>query len=135
MLCTVIHLRQAILLSMDCITGGDTTNEGINAVNVGGLSLLHIATLSGELEMMEALLDKGADVDIQDKNGLTPLFYAICSFPAKLDAVKLLLSHRANPNVRDKKYERTPLHYAALSRAIIIANTLLKSITDTCRVV
>lgn len=60
----------------------------IDAVNVGGLSLLHISASYGEIEMMRILLDKSADIELQCKAGKTPLHYVVCSTPIKLGAVK-----------------------------------------------
>ena len=40
---------------------------------VGGVSLLHKAVLAGEFEFAKHLIDQGADVNIADDYGLTPL--------------------------------------------------------------
>ncbi|MCF6202038.1 MAG: ankyrin repeat domain-containing protein, partial [Hydrogenimonas sp.] len=49
----------------------------IDAQSKAGISPLHIAVKVRNLNLVNYLLDHGADVDIQDNNGFTPLLYAI----------------------------------------------------------
>ena len=56
-----------------------------------------------------ALLDAGADIHAQDKNGATPLHRAVRTRSA--DAVKLLLDHGAN-STRQNNPGSTPFHLA-----------------------
>ena len=60
--------------------------------------------------LLRALLDAGANVDVQDSNGRTPLFMAS---EGHIDSVRVLLEAGANANLQDKKGV-TPLHVAAL---------------------
>ena len=46
----------------------------INAKTPLGNTALHIAASGGCLNAVKALLDKGAEIDCHDKDGLTPLF-------------------------------------------------------------
>ena len=52
----------------------------------------------------------GADVDVIDQNGSTPLFYAVTL--GHVECATLLLSFGADPNKKDKK-GRTPAHFGA----------------------
>jgi ankyrin repeat protein len=55
---------------------------------------LHLAAHYGDVDAMEALLDRGANVDPRDFEGGTPLFRAVES--GHLNAVELLLQRGAN---------------------------------------
>jgi uncharacterized protein len=62
---------------------------------------------------IEALLKAGADIHETDKNGVTPLHFAVrFRSPA---AVETLLQHGANPNQACKRSGSTPLHRAVTS--------------------
>ncbi|CAE7203548.1 XBOS33 [Symbiodinium necroappetens] len=37
---------------------------------------LHMAAFDGSVEMMKLLLNRGADVNVRDRHGQTPLFFA-----------------------------------------------------------
>jgi tankyrase len=57
-----------------------------------------------------SLLEAGADIQETDKNGVTPLHFAVrFRSPA---AVETLLQHGANPNQACKRSGSTPLHRA-----------------------
>src|SRR5690606_20745120 len=60
----------------------------------GGESLLHIAVKNGHLYMVELLLGKGADVNIQDESENTPLHYAASN--GSKDIVALLIKNGAD---------------------------------------
>jgi hypothetical protein len=63
------------------------------------------------MNVAEWLLRAGADIDLPDDNGYTPLHYAAQSGFVPL--VKLLLKHWAYPNAETVNERRTPLHFAA----------------------
>ena len=57
----------------------------------------------------EMLIKHGANCNVKDHKGLTPLHYAVNKL--SIDLVQLLLNHGANGNVKDHN-GLTPLHYA-----------------------
>jgi hypothetical protein len=61
---------------------------------------LHQCVRITNTEMMKILLDRGANVEIKDADGETPLFVASSSGDPEL--VRLLLQAGANPNVKAK---------------------------------
>ena len=81
-----------------------------------GLTILHaLASMAkqergmGEHEVaMCLLLEAGADPNVQNNRGETPLHYAI----GWNEAVQELLERKANPNIQDIE-GKAPLHYAA----------------------
>lgn len=56
-----------------------------------GCSLLHLACHGGDLVMLELLLQFGADINVQDFHGRTPLHHCIC---AKNDSLAKYLLRR-----------------------------------------
>lgn len=94
----------------------------LNSTNGDGETLLHEATLKGNLEAVKYLLSKGARIDIIDNNGYTPINWAVLT--GKFDITRFLLAegadiHRAGPS------GLTMLHDAAYSGWKEIAKMLL----------
>lgn len=62
---------------------------------------------------MEMLLQHGANPDTADNSGFTPL-HAVCHQDrwayGRAGAMKMLIEHRVDVNVADKKHKNTPLH-------------------------
>lgn len=75
----------------------------------GGLTALLFAAREGCLDCVRALVAAGADVDLTDPKGVTPLFLAIDNF--HFDTAKYLIEAGANPNKWDW-WGRTPLYSA-----------------------
>lgn len=65
----------------------------------------------GRKDVVEHLLETGANVHARDDGGLIPLHNA-CSF-GHAEVVSLLLCQGADPNARDS-WNYTPLHEAAI---------------------
>jgi uncharacterized protein len=90
----------------------------LNLTDPDGTTALVIAVINAHYDLAEVLLEKGANPDIGDVAGMTPLYAAVDlnSFPDTpgrpapkpagtldtVDMVKALLRHGANPNVRLK---------------------------------
>src|SRR5699024_8125815 len=83
----------------------------INAVNSDGRTALHTAISgNGNLEMVKLLVEKGADVTVKDKEGLTLVDHALSK--RKMDIVMYLVEK--NVDCSDLKTKGwTLLHYAA----------------------
>lgn len=65
-------------------------------------SALHCAASRGHSECLETLITLcGAQVDLMDSNGCSPLFYAVTLGHA--DATRVLLTLGAQPNRQDRK--------------------------------
>lgn len=87
--------------------------ENVNSRDTAGRksSPLHFAAGFGRKDVVEYLLQSGANVHARDDGGLIPLHNA-CSF-GHAEVVNLLLRHGADPNARDN-WNYTPLHEAAI---------------------
>jgi ankyrin repeat protein len=84
---------------------------------------LHLAVLSGNLDIVQQLLSVQANTELSDENSQTPLHYAAHrSDPAILEAI---LKAGANVDAVDKWY-RTPLHLATLQDNSAVAQILLE---------
>jgi hypothetical protein len=68
------------------------------------------ATRKSNVELVKALLTKGADVNAKSPYGATPLFFA-CD-RSSVEIVKILLDAGADPNAQDTFYKATPLGWA-----------------------
>ena len=98
-----------------------------------GQTPLHVAAMSGNVEVMDALVDAGADVKAVDDQGWTALFFA--AFSGMVDAVERMLGYEV-PDERDgrrqflldhrDKKKNTPLLIAAECGHIDVMKTLVK---------
>ncbi len=61
---------------------------------------LHYAVFAGQQDIVNQLLEKGADVNALSTNGSTPLMMAI--YEGREDLAKLLLEKGANPSLRNE---------------------------------
>ena len=86
--------------------------------------ILYTALIYYEYQIVKLLLDAGADIDIRDGLGNTPLTKA-CE-KGYIDAVKLLIEYGADVNYADKKGKK-PLYYAI---NISKKNEIIKLLVD-----
>lgn len=92
-----------------------------------GEGALHIVVKRNDPTYVRFLLEHGADPDIRDNSGTTPLMLAVTqNSPACVDA---LLAHRADPNVANDNGE-TPLIRAVQMRNLGLVRALLKAGAD-----
>ena len=87
------------------------------------------ANHSYSLEIVNVLIDEGADIDKHDKSGKTPLF--IASQSGKTDIAEALLDYGANTELglfdkRGKSKMMTPLHIATFYSRWKIIDILMK---------
>jgi ankyrin repeat protein len=85
-------------------------DKGANANELvwGSTVLMEAAAYSGDTDCLQALFEKGANIDAKDKVGQTPLFYAAKYGP--VSNVEWLLKNGADPNVIS--YGKTALDVA-----------------------
>jgi ankyrin repeat protein len=90
--------------------------------------VLHEACMSGNLELVEDLLNAGADIEEQTGDGSTPLHAAV--WYSQIEVVKYLLDAGANVNIRGG-HDLTPLHLAASRGIQPVIHILLAHGADT----
>ncbi len=92
-----------------------------------GMSVLHSAAFEGYADIIVLLLKHGANINITDEYGATPLEMAASS--NKKSVVEVLLAKGADPNKAENqnsiKAGYTPLHAAASDGLLDIASLLL----------
>ncbi|XP_075385617.1 BRCA1-associated RING domain protein 1 isoform X2 [Tenrec ecaudatus] len=90
--------------------------------NHRGETLLHVASIKGDIPSVEYLLQNGSDPNVQDHAGWTPLHEA-CNH-GHLKVVELLLQHKALVNTTGYQND-SPLHDAARNGHLDIVKLLL----------
>jgi len=102
-------------------------------IAVSQRSTLHQTAMTGNAEIAELLLAKGADFDVRDETGQPPLFDAISWRRVRLftshtpiDVAEVLVRRGADVNARDL-HQNTPLHETIHSKCNLEALGLLLS--------
>ncbi|XP_031307683.2 BRCA1-associated RING domain protein 1 [Camelus dromedarius] len=90
--------------------------------NHRGETLLHVASIKGDIPSVEYLLQNGSDPNVKDHAGWTPLHEA-CNH-GHLKVVELLLQHKALVNTTGYQND-SPLHDAAKNGHVDIVKLLL----------
>ncbi|GBN82783.1 Tyrosine-protein kinase Shark, partial [Araneus ventricosus] len=85
--------------------------HNLDAKNQEGQTAVHLASMAGFDDILDLLLNSGANPNIIDGSGLTPLHYACLN--NRPSTVDVLINHRANPQLRATETGWVPLHYAA----------------------
>ena len=80
------------------------TNAKWNVIDRDGNTLLHLASLSGDLTAAQAVLDHEVDVNRRNAAGATAL--AIAAEQGDVDMTSLLLRNGADPEIKDDGGER-----------------------------
>ncbi len=78
--------------------------NGSQAPTQGGFTPLLYAARDGRIDMAQALVAKGADLELADANGITPLQMAIEN--ENIALARYLLERGANPNSKMTTAER-----------------------------
>jgi len=101
----------------------------INVKSTSGATPLHEAVRNGRIEVINLLIQHGADVNAVDAKGNSPLHVGMPSHVHR-DVVTILMQHGANPNLRDEHGD-TPLHVAViLNRSAEAVQALLNGGSD-----
>ncbi|XP_075685756.1 BRCA1-associated RING domain protein 1 isoform X2 [Rhinoderma darwinii] len=91
--------------------------------NHKGETMLHVASIKGEIQAVEELLKSGANPNVKDNAGWTPLHEA-CNH-GHADVVEVLLRHQALVNTTGYQND-TPLHDAVKNGRVVIVRRLLQ---------
>ncbi len=89
---------------------------------------LHFAAAKNLAEVARSIVEKGANINAQDKEGCTPLHYV--AKKGSEEIVKMLLEKGAASNIKATRYFHTALHFAALMGHASIVKMLLEKYAD-----
>nr|XP_046271043.1 caskin-2-like isoform X2 [Scatophagus argus] len=110
---------------------GSTKRLNVNYQDSDGFSALHHAALTGTTELLSALLEAQATVDVKDSNGMRPLHYA--AWQGKAESVLMLL--RSGASVNGVSLDgHIPLHLAAQYGHYEVSEMLLQHQSNPCLV-
>ncbi|MDX1931803.1 MAG: ankyrin repeat domain-containing protein [Capsulimonadales bacterium] len=82
---------------------------------------LHTGALARKIDLMEVLVDRGADVNLRSGSGTTPLHCAVIA--DSVEVAHFLLKRGADPSKTDRS-GKTPLQMAEKSKATAVAAVL-----------
>ena len=88
-------------------------------------SPLFLAIDSGNEQIVEALISKGAKMDINDSNGDYPIHFAVRH--KKKEIICVLADHRADIDIRNRRYQISPLEIAIIGGNKEIVETLVSN--------
>ena len=100
----------------------------VNASNKDGVTALHLAVRSGNMDLVKFLLNQNARLDLRDKNGQTPLHLACLSTKNHAEVLKLLLEKYDRTEINRRNINgKTALHLAILSNDLEAIRLLLNA--------
>ncbi|XP_049956340.1 palmitoyltransferase Hip14 [Schistocerca serialis cubense] len=89
-----------------------------------GCSCIHLAAQFGHTAIVAYFIAKGVNMNMQDRNGMTPLMWSAYKVTS-LDPTRLLLTFGACTSIQDKLHGNTALHWAILAQNHTAISTLI----------
>lgn len=99
----------------------------VKSRDASGYTALHHAAIGGHADVVQVLLDSGADINARGSGGETPLLLAAAK--GNLEVVELLVKNGADVN-KPGADQRTPLHKAAMAGDLDTVKALLAAGAD-----
>jgi ankyrin repeat protein len=93
----------------------DINSAGRSSKNVNKQTILALAVQKRNAELVGRLLEKGADANLADDNGVTPLYGAVIGENVDTGIVRMLIEKGANVNVQSTTRGATPLIYTVVN--------------------
>ncbi|PNH06640.1 Ankyrin repeat domain-containing protein 50 [Tetrabaena socialis] len=120
--------RDSDLPEVERLLSKPAINPNVQARDWEGQTALHAASQWGNTEVVEALLQAGADAEAKDDAGQTALHLA-CN-EGHTEAVEALLHAGADRRAKDND-SQTPLHLASQEGHVEVMKALLRAVADT----
>ncbi len=93
-------LKEGLDMSLPITFRAETEDGG--AAQDFRTTLLHEALMAKQNEIATLLMKNGAELNVQNANGMTPLMVAIMKNPDSIEIVSLILERGADPNLKDR---------------------------------
>lgn len=122
---TAIDMKQTDLVKYVIDHGAEVNAPAL------GFAPIHRAVCTGNKELIHLLLDKNAEVNIQDSHGMTSIHLVALSDPKeaisdRMAILRLLLGRKAQMDIADKDGD-TPLHKAAAQGHLEMVKLLVET--------
>ena len=114
-LVTQLEIVKCDIVDSDETSTIKASEKFINLQNLSGKSIFHLFLRDMELPTLKRLLDKGADICLQDNVGQSPL-HICAAMEDGLDKLNLLIEYGGNTNARDV-HGRSPVFEVIECRA------------------
>lgn len=88
----------------------------LDAHNRAGCTPLQAAVSHGRVDIVKLLLERGANPDAADGEGVLPLHWATRAPRHDMEIARLLIAAGANPSGRDARHKATPASWAEFQR-------------------
>jgi ankyrin repeat protein len=105
-----------------------TVKNGL--IDLGNFTALLLAAPFGPPELIQTLLDAGADVNAKDARGMTPLMLAVATDRADPRVVKMLAGRGADPSIKSAAGETTR-DWAVKSNAAVLVKQFDANAVET----
>lgn len=92
--------------------------------SLDGFPLIHYAVAAGRIDVLEALKERGVDLDVRGTGMITPLMVAVGMNQA--DALDWLLRNGADVNLQNEE-SNAALHFAAWQGSVSLAKRLIEA--------
>ncbi|GBL99074.1 Ankyrin-1 [Araneus ventricosus] len=99
-----------------------TENNTANFI-YGSFTILHLAALSKDTEIVDFITGKYSDVNSASESGFTPLHLAVKG--NDINTINSLIGKQADVNLRDK-YNHSPLYYAVRKNNVDVVRILIR---------
>jgi len=119
--------RPGFSFGVGIVRGGLPVDRGMRPFRSGGMTPLLYAAREGHTDVVDALLDAGADIEGKEANAITPLLIAISN--ERVATATRLIERGANLDTQDW-YGRSPLWSAVNVRNIYLHNETFEHFVD-----